>query len=753
MFPRITRLADLIRRSFSCGLLSEPLSLRRYLSRLIFLLVIPFTLFASTLVVLLALNEKAAIRSGMEATAQALRAVVDWEMESSTRALQTLTTSGYLADANLAGFRKSAERVLQIQSGWSNVVLRDTTGKYLVSLRDLPHDQVLGREKFQRILETGERQIHSFPDGSGGEMIDISVPVFQEGKIRYVLTASLRADIFGHLLKAETLPEDWVGVIYDENRRLVARSPDVKEAFGLPAAPDVSRAIAKQSHGWVRSKTLEDVPSYIAFSKSNQSHWAVAIAVPIAVIDASMYRNLSLIAGSGLALLLIGVRVVMGRADRIASPIEKLSAKSADLGKGCAAIVAASPVKEIRSLEEKFQEADAEIYSLTNDLEERIRQRTAELEQQIKEKDQAREELRRQAELLELSHDGIVVRSYSDSRIRFWSSGATQLYGWTPQEALGKISHGLLQTHFPRTLGDIEQQLSRDGRWEGELVQTRKNGTRIVIASRWSLRRDAHGNPVDILELDSDITAKKEAEQKLLESERLASLGLTAAVFAHEVANPLHNLNFCLHVLNRDLAKTGGMESQVKTIRSASEEVHRLNNLLEEFRFLARPQTLMRQRVNFRQIVEEVLAPMRPAHEAARISVQLQFDDEVPQIAVDRDKIKQVIINLCKNAVEAMPEGGHLVLKNYCLDRSAILEVSDSGTGIPAGMNVFNLFTTTKPYGTGLGLPVVNQIVSAHGGTIDYVSQAGIGTTFKISLPLHADVYEVEGKSAVGKDC
>lgn len=135
---------------------------------------------------------------------------------------------------------------------------------------------------------------------------------------------------------------------------------------------------------------------------------------------------------------------------------------------------------------------------------------------------------------------------------------------------------------------------------------------------------------------------------------------------------------------------------------------------------------------------------MRPAQEAARIIVELQFDDDVSQIMVDRDKIKQVIVNLCKNALEAMPDGGRLTLKSFCSDTSAIFEVSDTGVGIPAGVDVFHLFTTTKSYGTGLGLPIVSQIISAHGGTIDYISQPGIGTTFKISLPLQVGDEDVD---------
>ena len=731
MLRLISNRLGIIQRFFHSARPAHPLALRRYLIRLVLLLVIPFTLFASALVVLLAQNERVAIRSGMEATARALQTTVDWELESTIRTLKTLTTSGYLLAGNMEGFRKSAERVLLMQKGWNNIILLDASGKQLVNLRNTPPDQVRALpDNFNLVLQAGKPAVQNLMHSRTGPVVGMSVPVTYEGKTEYVLTAYLRAYTFADLLKQEHLPAGWLGVIYDGNRRIFARTHDLNEMVGQLAAAEISRAIGSMDKGWLTAKTLNKTPSYMAFSKSPLSQWSVGIALPTAILDGSVYRHFYLIGGSGLFILAYGIWMALSRADRIARPIENLSEKSAALGKGLSPVVPISLVTEIRELEEKFREADMALYGFTVDLEQRIRERTAELQQK--------------AELLELSHDGILVRRFGDSRIQFWSSGATQLYGWTAQEALGKISHGLLQTHFRQTVEDIEDQLIRHGRWEGELIQTRKNGTRIITASRWSLRRDQAGNPSDVLELDYDITAKKEAEQKLLENERLASLGLTAAVFAHEVANPLHNLNFCLDVLDRELKTAEHVESSSKLVQAASGEVHRLNALLEEFRFLARPQSLSRQRVNFRQIVEEVLAPMRPAQEAARIIVELQFDDDVSQIMVDRDKIKQVIVNLCKNALEAMPDGGRLTLKSFCSDTSAIFEVSDTGVGIPAGVDVFHLFTTTKSYGTGLGLPIVSQIISAHGGTIDYISQPGIGTTFKISLPLQVGDEDVD---------
>jgi signal transduction histidine kinase len=110
----------------------------------------------------------------------------------------------------------------------------------------------------------------------------------------------------------------------------------------------------------------------------------------------------------------------------------------------------------------------------------------------------------------------------------------------------------------------------------------------------------------------------------------------------------------------------------------------------------------------------------------------------VPAILVDPEKIKQVILNLCKNAVEAMPEGGRLTVKATASEGEVMLEVTDTGEGIAHGIDVFQLFRTTKPEGTGLGLPIVQQIISDHKGTIKYRSEIGKGTTFTVVLPVGA---------------
>ncbi len=127
--------------------------------------------------------------------------------------------------------------------------------------------------------------------------------------------------------------------------------------------------------------------------------------------------------------------------------------------------------------------------------------------------------LREQASLLEITHDAVIVRDLNDV-IRFWNRGAEYLYGWPRDEALGKVSHELIRTVFPAPLADIKTALLRNDRWEGELVHTKRDGTEVVVASRWSVQRDAAGRPVAILETNNDVTKRKLAEAKAQQQEK-----------------------------------------------------------------------------------------------------------------------------------------------------------------------------------------------------------------------------------------
>lgn len=136
-----------------------------------------------------------------------------------------------------------------------------------------------------------------------------------------------------------------------------------------------------------------------------------------------------------------------------------------------------------------------------------------------------------------------------------------------------------------------------------------------------------------------------------------------------------------------------------------------------------------------RQVIKEALAIQLVLYQAAGVSLKCDFEDGLPAVSLDVAKIKQVILNLCRNSLDAMPEGGALTVRCYSSGATVVLEIADNGIGMPVGLDPFELFKTTKPGGSGLGLPIVEQIVLAHNGTIDYTSETSRGTTFKIIFP------------------
>ena len=154
---------------------------------------------------------------------------------------------------------------------------------------------------------------------------------------------------------------------------------------------------------------------------------------------------------------------------------------------------------------------------------------------------------------------------------------------------------------------------------------------------------------------------------------------------------------------------------------------------------------------NLAHLIKDVLVPQIAVCQKAGITIKRDFGDLKP-ILVDENKMKQVILNLCKNAIEAMPNGGTLTVRAYQAEESAVIEISDTGVGIPEGVDVFQLFKTTKANGTGLGLPVVRQIVRAHQGHIEYSSEPDQGTTFKIYLPAGPTSELTDSYSAAGID-
>jgi signal transduction histidine kinase len=228
------------------------------------------------------------------------------------------------------------------------------------------------------------------------------------------------------------------------------------------------------------------------------------------------------------------------------------------------------------------------------------------------------------------------------------------------------------------------------------------------------------------------------AQARIIQSEKLAVLGTFASGLAHEVRNPLNSITLQLSILERrvaplETALSGQLKELLGVIR---EEVKRLDNLVGDFLQFSRANRLPYRPVAIDGLLDEVVRLLGPEARAAGVTLRRQSKGgELPPLRVDAERIKQVVINLLQNAIEAMPEGGSAVVESGLVDGRVKIVVRDTGPGLPEGLDVFQLFVTTKARGTGLGLAIAQQIVLEHGGEITAESVSGEGATFSVSLP------------------
>ena len=218
-------------------------------------------------------------------------------------------------------------------------------------------------------------------------------------------------------------------------------------------------------------------------------------------------------------------------------------------------------------------------------------------------------------------------------------------------------------------------------------------------------------------------------------AERLASLGTIAAGLADEIRNPLNAAHLQLSVARRRLARSSGDPGAARAVDLAGAEMARLAGLVEDFLQFARPQPLRLERVDLRVFARDTVFLVEP--EAAALGVTLELADGSPIfVALDREKMKQVLFNLVRNALEAAGRGGRVRIDVQEHGESALLTVEDNGLGFPEDAPVFEPFFTTKVGGTGLGLAIVHRIVGDHGGTVSASSRPGNTTRFSVVLPI-----------------
>ena len=358
------------------------------------------------------------------------------------------------------------------------------------------------------------------------------------------------------------------------------------------------------------------------------------------------------------------------------------------------------------------------------------------------------ERIREQAALLDQAQDAILVRDLNHN-IQFWNKGAERIYGWSAEEAVGKNVFQLLLKEPSPQFEAAREAVIKAGEWRGEIQQYRRDGSEIIVESRWTLVRDDQGAPTSILVINTDVTDRKRMEAQFLRAQRMESIGTLAGGIAHDLNNVLSPILMAIDML------------QLKATDEASKK------WLEVLRTNAeRGGNMVRQVLSFARGVEGERVALQPKHlikEIAKIlretfpkSVEINFElpNDLWIISADATQMHQVLMNLCVNARDAMPEGGSILIKaeNTVVDenyarmhleakpgRFVLITVSDTGPGIAPEIlsRIFEPFFTTKEMtkGTGLGLSTALTIVKSHGGFINVYSELHKGTQFSLYLP------------------
>ncbi len=367
----------------------------------------------------------------------------------------------------------------------------------------------------------------------------------------------------------------------------------------------------------------------------------------------------------------------------------------------------------------------------------------------ISEQKNTENRLREQAALLDLAPDAIIVCDL-ELNITFWNKGAAKIYGWGGAEVIGKnLKNFLFDNEDHHSVSTKFEILSLKGEWNGEARHSAKSGAQIRTGCHWRLVRDGQGEAHSYLIINTDITEKKQLEEQVYRTQRMESILTLASGIAHDLNNVLAPILLATRILHMRLSDDDSRQL-IETLQRSAE---RGADLIKQVLTYARGASGEKVPVVIEPLISEIVGILSDTMPRS-IRFEIQPATKNNQVLGDGTQLYQVLMNLCVNARDAMPDGGVICIKTSekrledqfspLLSENIsgdfiVIEVSDTGTGIEPKVRdkIFEPFFTTKPLGqgTGLGLSTVQGIVKGHHGFVALKSELGAGTTFEIYLP------------------
>jgi PAS domain S-box-containing protein len=337
--------------------------------------------------------------------------------------------------------------------------------------------------------------------------------------------------------------------------------------------------------------------------------------------------------------------------------------------------------------------------------------------------------------VLETARDAVVTIDESH-RIVFFNRAAEEMFGFSKAEAIGADLNLIIPPeHRARHRDYVRRYVeTRAGRFINhtvELEARRRSGEPFPISISFSVADE--GGHLLMTAMMRDITEVKALEERALQNERLVSVGQALSYVTHEVKNPLTVIGG----FARGLLRRAGLDGEDRNrLEIIVKEVQRLEGLLAEIQDFTKPLRLEKQQIDLGTLLPEIVALFRGSEACSRVDFSMEVGGGL-KVSADADRLRQVFLNLIKNAFEAIPGEGQVWVTAREEGGDVHVEVRDSGEGIPQGRmeEIFQPFVTTKKGGSGLGLPLCRKIVRDHGGEITLVSRPGEGTAVRVTLP------------------
>ncbi|NKC29477.1 ATP-binding protein [Falsiroseomonas selenitidurans] len=680
-------------------------------------LLLPMLALEAYLLLRIAGAERAGRQDAARDAARHLATSLDHGLTTLQAVAEVLASSDHLLSGDLAAFRERLRRL----PGVAGAVLLLRQGAAAQALAGtLPPGAARDPQAEATARATGRPQVTGLLETPGGApAFAILAPV--PGRPDQLLSLRLGlADLAG-LLQDEALPAGMVATLTDRSGRILARSRDAARFVGL-LRPNAAEG-PPPGLGWRRSLDGDGVEVLVAHAEAAVSGWTAWVFLPRAAFAAPLRQRLWMAAGIAVLLAGLAAALALAFARRIVRPMHALAAAASLPGQDMPPL--ASQVREVAAVADALATARRDAAARLRESEEMLA-------------------------ALDLAQVQVVT---PEGRILLWTTGMQHLFGWTPAQATGRLTQALLDSAFPEPMPQIQARLLATGGWQGEIRQRHRDGRQLLVASHWSLRLGPGGVPVAVVQASTDITALREAENRLRDTQaelrhvaRLADMSALATTLTHEISQPLTaSVSFteaALRLLAAETPAAGDLAAARAAMREAADQGVHAGAILRRLRDFIGGSEGEREAADLNALVGDAASLALGGARQHGITLRLEPAPRALPALVDPVQIRQVVVNLVRNAIEAtehQPQREVVLRLHGAADQPGphLVEVADSGPGLAPeiGTRLFQPFVTTKRDGMGVGLAISRAIVEEHGGRLGCRPNPGGGTVFHFTIP------------------